>query len=166
MTRQFAALIISIILFAPPLLPQELPCSDVPIPCAKLKLREVEYQVLMNLEKDNAHAMQLNNPSFFQDIYSDDFSGVTWYGLPINKSQLIRLIETSGQNYRTVVESNIQVRIFQDTASVLSLRSEHGNIRGKEFFRQFRVLRVYLYADGGWKVVSQIETQLPSTISR
>ena len=165
MIRKIAAVIVWAVLLAPPLLPQ-VPCSKVPIPCEQLKLRDTELQVLINLEKQNAHAIQLGNPTFFQDVYADDFSGYTWYGMPLNKFKLVQLVQTSNERLQTVVASDIQVKMFLDSASVSSLRTEHGSSRGKEIARQFRVLRVYIYTERGWKIESQIETLLPSTISR
>lgn len=165
MIKKLAALVAILILFTPPSFPQ-IPCTNVPIPCERLKLREVELQVLINLEKQNAHAIQLNNPSFFQDVYADDFSGFTWYGLAVNKYKLIQLVQTSGEKYQVAIASDIDVKMFLDSASVMSLRTERGSRGDKEFSRQFRVLRVYVYSARGWKIVSQIETQLPATIAR
>ena len=165
MTRKILSLMAAAAFFVPPVFSQA-PCSEVPIPCRQLKLREIELQVLMNLEKQNAHAIQLRNPSFFQDIYADDFSGYTWYGMPLNKSKLVELIQTSSERFQAVVASDIQVKMFLDSASVSSLRTEHGSLGGKELARQFRVLRVYLYTGRGWKIVSQVETLLPSTMNR
>lgn len=165
MIRKIAALTAAAVLLAPPLLPQ-VPCSKVPIPCEQLKLREIELQVLINLEKQNARAIQLGNPTFFQDVYADDFSGYTWYGMPVDKYKLIRMVQTSEERFHTVLASDIQVKMFLDSASVLSLRTERATSGGKEIARQFRVLRVYIYTGRGWKIESQVETQLPSTISR
>jgi Domain of unknown function (DUF4440) len=166
MIKKLAALIGAIVFSAPSLISQTVPCTQVPIPCERLKLREVELQVLQNLEKENARAIQLDNPSFFQNVYADEFAGITWYGMPINKRQLVQLIQTSDEKYQSVISSNIQVKMFLDSASVLSLRTEHGIFKGKRLDRQFRVLRVYIYTPGGWEVVSQLETQLPSSVAR
>lgn len=167
MTRKIPAVIAMVLFFMPRAVPQNLPpCARVPIPCEQLKLREIELQVLTNLEKQNAHAIQLRNPTFFQDVYADDFSGYTWYGLPLNKTKLVQSIQTSGEQFQSVVASDIQVKMFLDSASVLSLRTEHGASAGKEIARQFRVLRVYVYTTRGWRIVSQVETLLPSAMSR
>lgn len=165
MTLKMLALLAAAAFFVPSMPSQE-PCSKVPIPCEQLKLRELELQVLLNLEKQSAHAIQLRNPSFFQDVYADDFSGYTWYGMPLDKSKAVELVQTSNEKFQSVVVSDVQVKMFLDSASVSSLRTEHGTLGGKELARQFRVLRVYLYTGRGWKIVSQVETLLPSTLSR
>jgi len=124
--------------------------------------REMHVDELSSLEKENAHAIQLNNSTFFNATYADEFQGVSSLGEPLNKLRLIHNVQNSGVQYALVAESDIQVKMFLDAASVTSLRTERGTFKGKSFDRQFRVLRVYVYTPRGWKVVSQLETQLPS----
>ncbi|HJZ65123.1 MAG TPA: nuclear transport factor 2 family protein [Candidatus Acidoferrum sp.] len=121
-----------------------------------------DRQTLVNLEQGITHAIQINNSSVVNSVFSDDFSGVTWFGEVINKVAQIRSIQTSSNTYQFVRISNIQVKIYRDMATVSSLRTERGSALGHLFNRQFRVLRVYLNTPSGWRVVSQQETQLPS----
>ena len=127
---------------------------------------ETDRQTLVNLEQGITHAIQINNSSVVNSVFSDDFSGVTWYGEVINKAAQIRSIQTSPNVYQFVRISNIQVKIYRDTASVSSLRTERGTAQGRSFNRQFRVLRVYLNTTSGWRVIAQQETQLPTSIER
>ena len=128
--------------------------------------QEADRQAISNLEQGFAHAIQLNNSTIFNTVFSDDFSGVTWYGEVINKAQQIRLIQTSSNSYQFVHASDIQVKIFRDVASVFSLRSERGASDGRQFNRQFRVLHVYINTPRGWRVISAQETQLPTQLNR
>jgi len=123
---------------------------------------DADRQTLINLEQGITHAIQINNSSVVNTVFSDDFSGVTWFGEMINKAAQIRSIQTSPNAYQFVRISNIQVKIYRDTATVSSLRTERGSAQGRLFNRQFRVLRVYINTPSGWRVVSQQETQLPS----
>jgi Domain of unknown function (DUF4440) len=144
----------------------QIPCSKVPIPCERYKLNDVDLQELTNLEKENAHAIQLHNPTFFQSAYTDGFTGFTWYGEPITKTKLIQLIQNSDVNYNSVAASDIRVQLYVDSASVLSLRTERAIIKGKRVDRQFRTLRIYVQTPRGWKITSQLETQLPSALQQ
>jgi hypothetical protein len=128
--------------------------------------QEADRQTISNLEQGFAHALQLNNSTIFNTVFSDDFSGVTWYGEVINKAQQIRLIQTSTISYQFVHASDIQVKVFRDVASVLSLRTERGSSDGRTFSRQFRVLHVYINTPRGWRVISSQETQLPTQLNR
>jgi hypothetical protein len=158
-TRRLAALALAATFLAPSLFPQErrrIPYDE----------REMHLQEIYTLERENARAIQLNNSSFVASAYADEFTGVTWYGEVISKAKLISLIQTAGNSCSRVVQSDIQIKMFLDTASVMSLRSEHCGYHGKALDRQFRVLRVYIYSPRGWKVVSQLETQLPGSIPK
>jgi hypothetical protein len=128
--------------------------------------QEADRQAIINLENGFAHAIQLNNSTIFNTVFSDDFTGVTWYGEVINKAKQIQMIQTSSIAYDFVRCTNIQVKIFRDVASVSSLRSERGSTQGRQFSRQFRVLRVYINTPRGWRVIAQQETQLPTQINR
>lgn len=127
---------------------------------------ELHTEELYNLEKENAHAIQLRNSTFVNAAYSDDFSGVTGYGEVLSKQALIRQIQTSPVRFLQVVESDISIKAYQNVAAVSSLRSERVTVDGKIIGRQFRVLRVYVNANRSWHVVAQQETQLPSSSSR
>ena len=121
---------------------------------------EMIRQELINLEKENARALKLHNSTFFKSAYSEDFAGVTRYGEVLNKAAIIREVQSMPQEFDSVVSSDPQVRMFRDTASVLSMRSEVGRLNGKKFYKQYRILRMYIYTSRGWKVVSQLETML------
>jgi hypothetical protein len=127
---------------------------------------EMQRQELMNLELENARAIKLHNPTFFKAAYSEDFHGVSRYGEVVNKTKLVRDVETSTLEFDSVVSSDAQVRIFRDTAYVLSLRSEVGHANNKKFYNQFRILRVYVNTPRGWRIVSQLETRLATEPDR
>lgn len=127
---------------------------------------EMQRQELINLELENARAIKLHNSTFFKAAYSEDFHGVSRYGEVVNKTKLIREVESSPLQFDSVVSSDAQVRIFRDTAYVLSLRSEVGHANDKKFYNQFRILRVYVNTPRGWRIVSQLETRLVTEADR
>ena len=121
---------------------------------------EMQRQELVNLEKENARAIKLHNVTFFKAAYSDDFHGVSRYGETVGKLGIVREIESLPLEFDSVVSTDHQVRLFRDSAYVLSLRSEVGRLDGKRFYNQFRILRLYVNSPRGWKIVSQLETKL------
>ena len=128
--------------------------------------QEADRQAITNLEQGFARAIQLNNSTIFNTVYTDEFSGVTWYGEVVNKAKQIRYIQTSPATYDFVRCTDVQVRVYRDVASVTSLLTERGTSQGKPFIRQLRVLRVYINTTRGWRVIAAQETQLPSQINR
>ena len=127
---------------------------------------ELQRQELVNLEKENARAIKLHNPTFFKAAYSEDFHGVSRYGETVNKAGIIRELEGLSLEFDAVVSSDAQVRMFRDAAYVLSLRSEVGHANGKKFYNQFRILRVYVNTPRGWRIVSQLETKLATEVGQ
>ena len=121
---------------------------------------EMQRQELVNLEKENARALKLHNPTFFKAAYSEDFHGVSRYGEVVGKKEMIRDVQAIPLEFDSVISTDQQVRLFRDAAYVLSMRSEVGRANGKKFYNQFRVLRVYVNTTRGWKIVSQLETKL------
>ena len=124
---------------------------------------EVEAQELVALEKETAHAMALNNSSFFQRVYSDDFVGTAPTGERRDRTALVAAIQKSNAKYTSFISTDIHVRIFGPTAVVTCTWTTRGAQNGRDFSRQYRVIHVYLNnIVGGWKVVAGQETILPS----
>ena len=125
---------------------------------------DVDSQELVALEKETAHALALNNSSFFDHVYSDEYVGVAASGEVRNKSALVSSIQRSPIRYSTFVATNISVRIYGPSAVVTCTWTVRGEVDGRNFSRQYRVTHVYVNAgghEGGWKVVAGQETMLP-----
>jgi len=123
---------------------------------------EVEGVELVALEKETAHAKALNNSSFFQRVYSDDYVGTTPWGEVLNRSALVASIQNSAAKYSSFIATDIHVRIYGPTAVVTCTWSTRGVQNDRNFSRQYRVIHVYLNNSlGGWKVVAGQETILP-----
>jgi len=124
---------------------------------------EMEAVELVALEKETAHAMALNNSSFFQRVYNDDFVGTAPTGELRDRNALVASIQKSDTKYSNFIASDIHVRIYGPTAVVTCTWSTRGVQNGRNFSRQYRVIHVYLNNNvGGWKVVAGQETILPS----
>jgi ketosteroid isomerase-like protein len=158
----FAALLLSSVLL-PASTPAQLSSEQRKRDRAIAAEMEVEGVELVALEKETAHAMALNNSSFFQRVYSDDYVGTAPTGEILDRSGLVASIQNSTTKYSSFVASNIQVRIYGPTAVVTCIWSTRGMQNGHGFSRQYRVIHVYLNNHmGGWKVVAGQETILPS----
>jgi ketosteroid isomerase-like protein len=121
---------------------------------------EENRQELVNLEKETARALLLNNATFFKRVYGDDFVGTTAAGRVIDKNTLLAVVGSSTTKYSVFIASDIQVRIFLDTAVVNCLWTSRGTQNGQPFDRQYRVTHVYIYGQRGWQAISSQETLL------
>jgi ketosteroid isomerase-like protein len=122
---------------------------------------EVRREELVNLEKEMARALQFNSGSLFRRIYGEDFVGILPTGQTMDKAGWIASIENPGIKYTSFLASDIRVRMFQDTAVVTCLWSSRGTRDGHSFYRQLRVIHVYVYGQRGWQAVASQETLLP-----
>jgi hypothetical protein len=122
---------------------------------------EIERQELINLENEAARAIQLNNPTFFRRVYSDDFTGTLSHGQPVNKASFIEAIQNPEIKYASFLASDINIRTYEQAAVTTCLWSFRAIYRGKAVSSQMRVLHVYVNTTRGWRVVAGQVTLLP-----
>jgi hypothetical protein len=122
---------------------------------------ELQRAEIMTLERETGRAIQINNGTLFRRIYADDFSGTLSHGQPVNLSSLISIIQNTNTRYDSFTVSNINIRIFQETAVVSSLWTSRGTFNGRHFDSQMRAIHVYVNGARGWQVVSGQTTALP-----
>jgi hypothetical protein len=125
---------------------------------------EMQQAEIVNLEKEAARAIQLNNGTFFRRVYSDDFAGTLSHGVQVNKPQWIEVIESTSVKYQAFNASDIKVRIFQDTAIATCLWSTSFVIKDQHVSAQLRAIHVYINTPRGWHVVSGQATNLPPDV--
>src|SRR5260370_12144384 len=91
--NKFAALVTIGLAFAPAMVSQESfderrqICMDT---CFREHANpELQRQEVIALEKEAARAIQLRDPTFFNRVYSEDFSGTLSHGEPVDKARLL-----------------------------------------------------------------------------
>jgi hypothetical protein len=122
---------------------------------------ELQRQEVIALERETARAIQLANPSFFNRVYSEDFSGVLSHGEQVDKARLITAVQTPDLKYESFTASNIQVRIYRDIAVATCVWSMRAIFKGQRITSQMQVMHVYLYGPSGYRVVVGQTTLLP-----
>src|SRR3974390_8493 len=103
---------------------------------------DMQREELLNLQKETVRAIQTHSTAFFNRVYSDDFLGTSPAGVNLNKAALVAAVQNSPVNYSSFVATDIQVRVFQNTAVTMCLWSSRGTYQGSPFFRQSRVTHV------------------------
>ena len=162
MVKQRLGWLLAALLFSPALLSAQLTPTQRRERAVAAEV-EIEAEELVTLEKETAHAMALNNSSFFQRVYNDDFVGTAPTGELLNRNALVSSVQNSNTKYSSFIATDIHVRIYGPTAVVTCTWSTRGVQNGRNFSRQYRVIHVYLNNNvGGWKVIASQETILPS----
>jgi ketosteroid isomerase-like protein len=122
---------------------------------------EMRRQEVVNLERETARAILLNNGTFFRRVYSDDFAGTLSHGQTVDKNHFINEVQNSGAKYQSFNASDIQVRFFQETAVATSLWTSRAIFNGQQIEMQMRVMHVYINGPRGWHVVAGQNTPMP-----
>jgi len=123
---------------------------------------DVDSQEILALEKETAHAMSLNNSSFFARVYTDDYLGTAATGELRDKRALVASVQGSRVKYLSFIASDINIRVYGPSAVVTCTWSTRGEQDGRTFFRQYRVIHIYVNnRAGGWRVVAGQETLMP-----
>ena len=125
---------------------------------------EIDRQEIVNLEKEAAHAIQLNNPTFFKRVFSDDFTGTLSHGQPVDKGSFIDIVQNQEAKYTLFIASDIVIRTYDRTAVTTCLWSFRGTYKGKPLSSQMRMLHVYVNGPRGWRVVASQATALPPDV--
>ena len=127
---------------------------------------ELSRQEIVSLEREAAHAIQLNNGTFFQRVYDSDFAGTLSHGQQVSKAQWIAVIQSTEVKYESFNASDIKVRVYEDTAVATCLWSSRSIIRGQRVSSQIRAVHVYVDTPRGWQVVSGQATNLPPDVQQ
>ena len=161
MVIRCAGLLLVGMLIFPALLPAQLSSRQKKEAAIATEM-EMGAEEIVVLEKETAHAMALNNASFFQRVYSDDYVGTAPTGEVMDRSRLVSSIQSSTSKYSSFIATDIHVRLFGPTAVVTCTWSTRGVQDGRNFSRQYRVIHVYLNnMVSGWKVIAGQQTVLP-----
>ncbi|HEY1924450.1 MAG TPA: nuclear transport factor 2 family protein [Candidatus Acidoferrum sp.] len=122
---------------------------------------ELQREEIVNLENEAARAIQTNTGTYFRRVYADDFAGTLSHGQIVNKILFINAVETGEVKYDAFLASDVNVRLFRDTAVATCLWSARGVYKDQRFSSQMRTIHVYINTPRGWRVVSGQITVLP-----
>lgn len=164
-TRGIGTLLAALLL-VPALLHAQAPQQPLTEKQKKERAMAAEFDVdaaeIVALEKEMAHAIALNDPSFFQRVYSDDYVGTAASGETRDKNTVVAHIQRSSIKYSNFIVTNINVRVYGASAVATCTWTARGEQNGHGFARQYRVIHVYVNNNvSGWKVVASQETQMP-----
>ena len=128
--------------------------------------QELHRQEIISLEKEAAHAIQLNNTSYFRRVYNDDFIGTLSHGQQLNKAEWIALIGSPEVKYESFNSSDIKVQLYENMAVATCLWSSRRMVKGQRISHQLRAIHIYLNGASGWHVVTAQTTSLPPDVGQ
>ena len=116
-------------------------------------------QALINLEKKWNEAYRKKDVATLNSILADDIIIIYGDGTRATKSEDIASIGVDEQIESSTLD-DFQVRVYKDTAVVMSRLTSSGVRHGKKFNAQFQYIDVYRRRDGRWQCVITQNTRI------
>lgn len=92
--------------------------------------------------------------SFLETHSTDDYTAIHSDGRLTTKAQELDAFKTGSLKYDSIDVRDKNVRVYGDTALVVTLSSSKGTLNGKPFSGEFRTTRTWVTQGGKWKMAA------------
>jgi ketosteroid isomerase-like protein len=164
--KRTAFLLIIWLAVSPPMHPQDEQQACIEVCIREHPNADLQRQEVIALEKEAAHAVLLGDATFFRRVYSDDFSGVLSHGEIVDRTSFIAAVQAPQIKYESFTATDVKVRLYRDLAVATGTWSMRAVLKGQKVTSQMRVMHVYMYTSGGYRVVSGQTTILPPNLEQ
>jgi ketosteroid isomerase-like protein len=128
---------------------------------AQQRAADDEKKALVQLIQD-MHAAQLRNDLAFLDrVTADDFAIIHANGDLLTKAEWLADKRSGATRWETLEPSEIQVRVYGNTAVAHNRMNVKGRLRGAPFAGQTRQSSTFVKDQGGWRFVLIHFTTIP-----
>jgi hypothetical protein len=118
---------------------------------AKNETANKDAEELLNIERKLSEAIAKHNTKFLDQLYAEDFRGLTSYGYETNKAKLMEVFKLDDSKIKYTID-DLLPRVFKDTAIVTGRHT--GKTAEGEIVSQSRFIHVYIKRDGRWQMVA------------
>jgi ketosteroid isomerase-like protein len=119
----------------------------------------VEDQI-KKMEKDRAAAVVKGDVATLQGLTSDDYIFINAYGQLSDKATTMNGIKTGNIKLTSNEVSDLNVRVYGNTAVVTGKANSKGTIGGREMKGPVMFTRVYVKNNGKWQSVAFQQTPI------
>jgi hypothetical protein len=92
--------------------------------------------------------------AFFDKNSTDDYTAIHSDGRLTTKAEELDAFKSGALKYEAIDLRERKVRVYGNTALVITLSSSKGTLNGKPFSGEFRTTRTYVKQGGNWKMVA------------
>jgi ketosteroid isomerase-like protein len=85
---------------------------------------------------------------------ADDYTFITLRGELRTKAEIVKGFRSGSFKYDSREISDLNVRVYGDTAIVTGRSNQKGKEDGKDYSGDYRFTRVYVKQDGHWRTVA------------
>jgi ketosteroid isomerase-like protein len=119
-----------------------------------------ERERVAQLEREVGEAITRRDRARLEQLIADDFVAVNPQGVAMTKAQALAQVTSPEYALESLVNDEIEVRLFGDVALARARGTARGRIRGAETSAQIRYLRVWVKRAGQWQAIAAQATPL------
>ena len=111
-------------------------------------------QEIKTLEEERNRALLHGDAAALERMTSDDYTFITLRGELRTESEIVKGFQSGLFKYDSRTISDLNVRVYGDTAIVTGRSTQKGSERGKDYSGDYRFTRVYVKQNGRWLSVA------------
>lgn len=117
-------------------------------------------QEIRALENERNQAILNGDAATLERMTSDDYTFITLRGELRTKSEIVKGFQSGSFKYDSRTISDLNVRVYGDTAIVTGRATQKGSERGTDYSGDYRFTRVYVKQNGRWMTVALQTTRI------
>jgi len=126
----------------------------------KMQKKSQTVQELIKLEREFGDAQPRRDIARLNQLIADDFVATVPPGKVINKAEVIAQVTSPDLEMESLVNDDIQVRIYGNVAIVTARGAARGKYKGQDASGQFRYTRVWIKREGRWQAIAAQSTMM------
>jgi ketosteroid isomerase-like protein len=126
-----------------------------------MKTSEAEEK-LLKIEKEFAQAIVSNDLEGIGRIVADEWIIIDPNGDIVDRARFFEVIKSGALTHDMMESEDLRVRVYGDSAVVITVTRTKGKFMGQEFSTQERATDVFVKRDGRWQCVLTHLTRLPN----
>ncbi len=114
----------------------------------------ISEQQIRQLSNEMSAAIAASDSATLNRGWADDYSFTNERGDVVTKTQLLEVIQSGTLKYESVVNDDIDVRVYGEAAVMTGNTSVRWEYAGQSFSGHYRFTEVYVNRGNGWQGVA------------
>src|SRR5579864_1306684 len=119
-----------------------------------------DAKAVLTVDAERAEAQIKQDSATLDRVLGDDLTYVHASGLVQSKAEFIADLKPGKRVYKSINNSNVNVRVLQSAAIITARSDIHVSFEGKDNELSLRVTEVYAKRGGHWQLVAYQATRL------
>lgn len=131
-------------------------------PAASMSGQTGTKEEILAIEEERNRAIISGDAVALERMTSDDYTFITLRGELRTKREVVQGFESGSFHYESREISDLDVRVYGNTAIVTGRSNQKGTENGKDYSGDYRFTRVYVKQAGRWQTVALQTTLIQS----